>query len=673
MSSPFILTGRKTAPPLKPHPYSPLLWTKPQPNGARGLKLYEWKGMNTGLRNKVLSVPWGFFNICHGVDDEDIPVQFRARDHQIRGFLLAHKYRWTYYTKYRQAQYSTWIALGMLLRDCMYFSGMKGLLVAHEDEAVEDLFERITLCYKIMRDKYGYDIVVPLDKTKNDPSAKTIHFEHGGSIKCITGGGFSPGTGRSIARLHFTETGELNNRKQAKTLRSLMPTVSRRKNARIWWESTPGDAGCPVHTTWIESLDGGSYFSGDRGTPCFLEWWLDPTCRVTPPAGFTRTKREEEYIRTLAGGPGRIPGYATKLPDGTLVGNLKSGSFNPALEIDDAYLQFRRLEISTTFDKSPRKFDNKFPAHPLSGWRSSENPVLPEAHLTPLLGDAPNDEQVELKREAGMHWMKAGPPDKGRCYLLTADPKRMVEGADPAGHLVFEVTPKGVATEVGFWQGWDDPYDFSDRIVDAINWLQDEAEYYVDDPVAGIRRPVTDEELSRLQVTSEGDIPLAAIESNVDSTIILVMRKGEDEDVDETARRDISLFHTRARSGGHPGWYNNSKTNKDSITYTIKGLKEGTLVPVSKGTIMQAIAWDGSRKDRRSTTATGGHHHYERARCLLMAGHVAATHTFFFAKYHIVPDRSHEEYVPIALRGGGVKKQLPYNPLLPASQQNDRK
>lgn len=656
---PHVLTSSKTLPRFKAHPLSPLHWTKTR-KGVPGMKLREWKGMNRDLVLQILSVPWGFFDICEGTDDFDNPVQYTHKLHQRRGFLLAHQYRWVDYTKYRQAMYSTWIALGLLLRDCLYFESCRGLLVANDDKTVEELFERITTAYRILREQTGYEVVPPLDG-RPDPSVQALKL-HRGSIKCVTGRGLSPGVGRSLARLHLTEIGEIRPASmQRKLMRNLMPSISRRPNARVWFESTPGESGCPAHTTWLNSMEGKGYFAGVRGRSCFLEWWLDPTCRLPVDENFVRTQEEIEYIASCAGGVGTFPEYAAKDPEtGKLIGNALSGSFTPQLEITDEHLMFRRQEMATTFDNSPRQYASKFPHQPLAGWLGSENPQLPEDVLSTLLGSAVVDDTVKYSHDSGLHWMKDGPPDARLVYLLTADPKRPVEGADPAGLCAWELTPDGGCEEVGFWQGGDDPAAFADRILTASRWLRDSAEWYIngDD---GQPRLMTPAELLRLEVMSAGDEPLSAVESVTDGCVSVLSMEGYE---------DVNLFHSRTKRSGHTGWYTSAKLLRDATSFTIKELREGRLIPRSRGTISQSMSWDGANKNKRESDGTGGYHHYERARCLVMAGHVMTVRSFMFPRWRLRPRPEDEDYVPIALRvSSSPPSPFKFNPFKPASSQ----
>lgn len=671
---PEVITSRKSAPEKPIHRLSPLWWTKPSARGVPGLKLREWKGQDKELVIDVMRMPWGFFDICEGIDDFDRTIQYSHKPQQHRGFLLAHKYRWVNYTKYRQAMYSTWIAVGVLLRDVLYFDGMYGLQVANDDPTVEYLFGRMVHAYKVLREKYGYALVPPLEKKRPDPSVSEMHVEGGGGAKAITGRGWSPGVGRSAGRVHLSELGEIRPASvQSILFRNLLPTVSRRPNARVWFETTPGVAGCPAHATWIASLEGKGRFAGKQGTAAFLEWWLDPTCVEMVPEGFERTEEELAYIAKLSGGEGVFEELATKDAQGRQVGNAKSGSFNPPLEITDANLQFRRIEMATTFEGSPRAFDSKFPPNPMGGWLGAENPQLPEEVLQPMLRGALADDMIPLHEEAGVRWMKDGPPDAGACYLITVDPKRPVEGADPAGICVWEVAKEGPVIEVGFWEGWDDPPSLALRIRDLVTWIRDSAEHYVEESGVWVstkdgaleaeratrKRLLTPDELTRLKVHSPGDDPLAAVESNTDGVISVLLGDGFE---------DVILYHSRSTKSSHLGWYATAKLLKDATAFTIKGLRDGWLQPKSRGTITQAIAWDGSKKDRRVQTA-GGFHHFERARCLLIAGHVATTRPFIPAKWEILPDRSQEAYIPIAQRVSSEPKKKPFNPLKPASSQ----
>ena len=87
-----------------------------------------------------------------------------------------HQNRWVLVNKFRQAKITT-VSVMLLLRDCMFLEGVKGLLIAERQDTAEDIFERILFAYNRMPD----DVRMPLAKGRKAGTTQ-IHFAHGGGI-----------------------------------------------------------------------------------------------------------------------------------------------------------------------------------------------------------------------------------------------------------------------------------------------------------------------------------------------------------------------------------------------------------------------------------------------------------------------------------------------------------
>ena len=180
------------------------------------------------------------------------------------------------------------------------------------------------------------------------------------------------------------------------------------------------------------------------------------------------------------------------------------------------------------------------------------------------------------------------PPQPGRLYLITADPPGLgtrTAKTDPAGFCVWD---RRTWEEVAFWQGQEEADIFARRLFDV-------SEFYRFRP------------LPHQRVAPERRA-LTAVESNASATIAVLRELGHD-----------NLYWT---STGHPGWFVNGQLLQAAVGQTINFLRDGSLKPRSRGTLKQLSKWDGKLRHQRVQDEDGERHHFERARCAVMAGDI---------------------------------------------------
>ena len=377
-----------------------------------GADLAVAPGMHMGKIKALFSSPAAFVSMCQIVrEDESMGYMNPTSTQQL---LLDHasKNRWVLVNKFRQAKITT-VSVMLLLRDCMYLNGVKGLLIAERQDTAEDIFERILFSYHRM----PADVRMPLAQGRKAGTTQ-IHFCHGGGIKILTAGGRSPAIGRSIDRLVITEFGEAQ--WQRKAAINIFPTLNKRPNARVILESTPGRAGSHHETMWRSSLEGRGRFR-----PLFLKWWHDESCRVDA-TGFAPSEEEKAYHA-------RHPGMSLE------------------------HLAFRRLALETEFVGDPRLFSSKYPSDPYDGWLGSSAPVMPSEILKPLLAGALNDPPM-----APSGCREIEPPTEGSKYIITADPAGFGGSGDKSALTVFDALER---KEVAFWEDREPPDRFARRLV----------------------------------------------------------------------------------------------------------------------------------------------------------------------------------------------------------------
>ncbi|MDI7267448.1 MAG: hypothetical protein QME96_05595 [Myxococcota bacterium] len=396
-------------------------WPRALPR--EGARLARTAGVDWTAVREMYREPWTFFSMCVG-EKEDESVGFYDPTPTQRLVLeTCAAHRWVMVDKYRQAKVSTCLALGVLLRDCMYLESVKGVLIADTFDTAEMLFERIMAAYKNLPD----GVRVPLAEEGRQQGTRHLRFEHGGNIRVLSLRTDAPAVGRGVDRMLVTEFGEA--RWQAKVATHLFPTANKRPNARVIVESTPGRAGSHFEGMWRKACEGKSRFF-----PLFLEWWKDETCRVGG-GGFGELGAEE--LAYCHGPP------------------AKRGITRRAME-------YRRVAIASEF-LDPRLFDTKYPPDPLGGWIGSENPALPEAVLRGLMDGAVMDGSVRIGASG---FCEIEPPDDRDCYVLTADPAGFGRKGDPSGATVWS---RGTGRQVAFWSGREMPNSFARRVHQGAN------------------------------------------------------------------------------------------------------------------------------------------------------------------------------------------------------------
>ena len=368
-------------------------------------------GLHQGKIKALFSTPDAFVSMCQIVR-EDESTGYMEPTHTQKKLLKAYdENRWIMVNKFRQAKITT-VSVMLLLRDCMYLSGVKGLLIAERQDTAEDIFERILFAYNKLPD----DVRMPLAPGRK-AGATQMQFIHGGGIKVLTAGGRSPAIGRSIDRLVITEFGEAQ--WQRKAAINIFPTVNKRPNAKVILESTPGRAGSHHEQMWRSALEGTSRFY-----PLFLEWWEDDSCREIV-ENFEPTSAEKEYLRRHNG----------------------MSSHN---------LAFRRRGLNTEFVGDTRLFSCKYPSDPYDGWLGTTNPVMPAEVLKPWLAKALADPEMS---PWGCHEFEA--PKPGRSYLITADPAGFGSTGDKSALTVWDTIDW---KEVAFWEDRETPDRFAQRL-----------------------------------------------------------------------------------------------------------------------------------------------------------------------------------------------------------------
>lgn len=514
----------------------------------------------------LLSGPTLFMEISKIVKMEEetgfadpTPMQ-RAALHAI------HEYRWIMVDKYRQARMTT-AAVLWLLRDCMYFEGLKGVVIANDDATAKMAFERIRFAYE----QLPPELKIPLMPGTTGSSTE-ITFIHGGSIKIISAGSRAPAVGHSIDRMVITEFGEAMWQMRAAV--NMFPTIGRRPRGRVWLESTPGRADSYHRSMWQSCMDGDSRFFG-----VFLRWWADPTCEDKA----VQNMPVEQQIEVV-GSPAE---HETAL--------INDGA-------SPAALVWLRNETDTYFNKNPLLASSKYPRTPDEGWLGSLNPSLPSGIIGALIATSiARDQTHEVSGEA--RYLPEAPDMLGQPSAIFADPAGFGQSGDPSA--LFVVAPLAW-TDLAYWTGREDPSLFVGRLLRVAARMAAVS--------LGRTSPLSEAELLALPKIQQ---PMICVESNATAAITLLRATGYK-----------NLYWSALKS---PGWNANEKSLRTAEATLVRTLSDGSWSIRARTVLHQLLGYDGRWRNirvRADTDEDVAAHHFDLARCVIMAAGVMGTRTF---------------------------------------------
>lgn len=398
---------------------SPTIDRKYLPALPGNSKLWVPEGSSVEIVQGMFATSIAFPSLCHiqSMDSVPGPMGPLITPIQAKVAELYDQKQHIWINKYRQAMIST-LMIMLLLRDCMYLPGMRGVVVTQKEDLHKDLMKRIILAYEELPPEFR----VPIKNgTRLTPSG--IEFEHGGWIIPVTAGSDSPAVGTSPDRAVISEACEMDDEAFSRLTRKFMPAIVRKPFAKMVMESTPGQADTNMHRFWLNTLRGAGRF-----TPLHLRWFQD--------------KRAQVFDERI------------ELDESDFAYREKTGLGNA---ISDAALRFRRLTLPD-FDNKDEEFENKYPPDPRSGWLASTANVFDRAPLNALRGDAVKDPPVDAV--AGCRIITPYVP--GRSYLITADPANFGAVGDNSALTVWDTN---TWEEVAFWEGREQPNNFYERLL----------------------------------------------------------------------------------------------------------------------------------------------------------------------------------------------------------------
>ena len=111
-----------------------------------GAKFADCDSIHPTKMRAMFSTPDAFVSMCQIVREDESTGFMEPTRTQRQLLETYNQHRWIMVNKFRQAKITT-ISVMLLLRDCMYLQGVKGLLIAERQDTAEDIFERILFTY----------------------------------------------------------------------------------------------------------------------------------------------------------------------------------------------------------------------------------------------------------------------------------------------------------------------------------------------------------------------------------------------------------------------------------------------------------------------------------------------------------------------------------------------
>ena len=122
-----------------------------------GARYADVPGIHAGKVRALFSTPAAFVSMCQIVREDETIGYMEPTFTQSKVLEAYENNQWIMVNKFRQAKITT-VSVMLLLRDCMYLEGVKGLLIAERQDTAEDIFERILFAYQRMPE----DVRMPL-------------------------------------------------------------------------------------------------------------------------------------------------------------------------------------------------------------------------------------------------------------------------------------------------------------------------------------------------------------------------------------------------------------------------------------------------------------------------------------------------------------------------------
>lgn len=337
--------------------------------------------------------------------------------------------------KARQLGSST-LTAAVLFNWAFLFPGASELIVAHDTETTQSLFEKTSIAWENWPLNVAYTL-------RHRTQRRLTWKETNSTIRIATANNVKSGRGRTIHALHCSEVAFWED---AETLMTgLRQTVPNRHGTIIIMESTANGVGNYFWKQWEMATRGESEF-----VPLFFPYFFAPDCQ----AEYTMIEEKDlnEYERWLKND----------------------------LMVPMSAIQWRRWAIPNLSMGDENRFKQEYPAVPEEAFLSTGRPVFPPEAVRKQYKPTPfargrissKGGKYEFVNHPGGEFYVYRKPfaDKSwRGYLVAGDPSRSIIG-DPS---CIQVINRQTFEQVAVWHGTIDPVTFAHRIIEIGRYYND--------------------------------------------------------------------------------------------------------------------------------------------------------------------------------------------------------
>jgi hypothetical protein len=335
--------------------------------------------------------------------------------------------------KARQLGIST-VTEGIIFLWLMFHQGMQGLVVAHQGDASQGLFEKTQFYWEswpfkpLFHVRHASQKRFMWDETRSGlriASAKNVEAPRGRTLHCV-----------HLSECAFYDEPEL-------LMVALNQTVPKKHGTFICLESTANGAAGWFYEFWMESKAGGTKY-----VPMFFPWFRHPEYRY-PTTLCSRLELTTEERRLLD------------------------------LGADYENIEWRRQVLPTDFRHDEQYFNQEMPATDTDAFIVSGTPVFPlealmacyepQTGFRGMLIDDGGRIRFEPDQRGPLTIYKAPAEDAdGTLYFVSGDPSQTTYG-DPA---CIQVINRATFEQVATWHGHIDPVSFAGEMIKLGYWYK---------------------------------------------------------------------------------------------------------------------------------------------------------------------------------------------------------
>jgi hypothetical protein len=339
--------------------------------------------------------------------------------------------------KARQLGIST-ICQGIVFNWCFMYPGANGLIIAHENDASQSLYEKSQMFWETwpFHDLYT---------AKHATQKRMTWLETRSSLRIATAKNVQSGRSRTLQAIHASECAIWEDPETLMVgLRQSLPNTP---GTMLLVESTANGVGNWFHKTWLDAVAGNNDY-----LPLFFPWWKHPEYRL--PITTLEHLELEEDERLL----------------------MRMGAPPEAIE-------WRRYAIPNLCQDSVDEFQQEYPATPREAFLTTGRNVFPIKALEECFKPKAGARGYLTKLESGELRFAEDPggnltifkwPSRDKSwgqYFVSGDPSRTTMG----DNACCQVINRSNFEQVAVWHGKIDPIAFA-RIMAQIGYFYNTAE-----------------------------------------------------------------------------------------------------------------------------------------------------------------------------------------------------